>query len=478
MKRTSLIHLVFLATSILGFGQNDIPSTPALKSGGSSIQLNDSILSWQWNTLTGRWKSSQKVADLAYNANNELTKEILLKWDGRNWVKSEQHLYFFDENNSLIQALTQKWNGSNWVNQYQNTRIYDTDNNLIIENRQEWKGSGWVYYDFQMLYSYDSNKNRTTFVAQFWSDGAWLNVYKVSQVFNKENSVTSYLEQNWNNGGWENVSRSTYSYLNGIYLLDELLQRWQGMDWVNEFKTSYGYDANNRLISILEQNWNINFWMNSSQELRSNDANGNFINSIRQYWNVFRWENSSQMKYSYDLNKNLTDQLEQSWIDSSWQNVRRTLASYDGNNNQVNSLTQSWRNNLWKNDQQYVNTYNANNQKMSYVNKFFNLEGSILIGGDSSRYYPKVFAGINEFPGSGSGLSIYPNPTNGPLVIENKSPILSINIFNLSGEKMNSHFKFHGQEIVELDLSGFRRGIYFLHIYDGVKRYNRKILVQ
>jgi hypothetical protein len=80
-------------------------------------------------------------------------------------------------------------------------------------------------------------------------------------------------------------------------------------------------------------------------------------------------------------------------------------------------------------------------------------------------------ANINSF-------SVYPNPINGKFTISNNSNISSIEIFNLSGTRVYSDFKFKKQTLSEIDLTGYAKGIYLVKIYDGTKSQSRKVIVQ
>ncbi|MFZ4399766.1 MAG: T9SS type A sorting domain-containing protein [Bacteroidales bacterium] len=73
-------------------------------------------------------------------------------------------------------------------------------------------------------------------------------------------------------------------------------------------------------------------------------------------------------------------------------------------------------------------------------------------------------------------LEIYPNPTDGKFTINCNTEISYIEISNIIGEKILMSKKLIQKE--EIDLSSQPKGIYFIKIISGDKRYIRRILVQ
>ncbi len=88
--------------------------------------------------------------------------------------------------------------------------------------------------------------------------------------------------------------------------------------------------------------------------------------------------------------------------------------------------------------------------------------------------YANVLTATHELA-DGQLLSIYPNPTNGFLIIESKTtPLSNLTLFNAVGQIVKNFKSIDNQQIM-LDLSGFSEGIYFLR----VDNYSlRKILIQ
>lgn len=78
-----------------------------------------------------------------------------------------------------------------------------------------------------------------------------------------------------------------------------------------------------------------------------------------------------------------------------------------------------------------------------------------------------------------SGISVYPNPSNGKFYISIKDNRLSENfnlgIYNLQGKQIYQSSNF---SISEIELANQPKGIYFLKVYNGQSVYNEKIFIQ
>jgi hypothetical protein len=79
-----------------------------------------------------------------------------------------------------------------------------------------------------------------------------------------------------------------------------------------------------------------------------------------------------------------------------------------------------------------------------------------------------------------SSLSIYPNPTTGELNISLNSTtekLIRIDVINLLGQEVMT-MNGTGKDYYTIDLSGFSKGIYFVHCTFGSGIVTRKILLQ
>lgn len=81
-------------------------------------------------------------------------------------------------------------------------------------------------------------------------------------------------------------------------------------------------------------------------------------------------------------------------------------------------------------------------------------------------------------PASEDGIEIYPNPFTDKFSVKlagNKQATSSIEIRNAMGGIVFEKLSFHG-DLMNIDLSGFARGLYIVKIEDGRKSSTRKVL--
>jgi hypothetical protein len=74
-------------------------------------------------------------------------------------------------------------------------------------------------------------------------------------------------------------------------------------------------------------------------------------------------------------------------------------------------------------------------------------------------------------------LKIYPNPTSGKFRVRVEGKIEEIYLFDLSGKLMEK-FKFDTDNEVQIDISSYSTGIYFLKFLSGEKWYSGKVILK
>lgn len=141
-------------------------------------------------------------------------------------------------------------------------------------------------------------------------------------------------------------------------------------------------------------------------------------------------------------------------------------------------MQQGWINGAWVNNSIWETTFDVNNFLISTTFKVFTAYNQV-IGRDSTyNYFHTVINGIEDLITPVSSINVYPNPTSGKLRISSESPIGTVEIYNLPGDRIFSNLKLCRQTSGEIDLSGFAKGIYIMKISDGRKTQAKKIIVQ
>lgn len=86
---------------------------------------------------------------------------------------------------------------------------------------------------------------------------------------------------------------------------------------------------------------------------------------------------------------------------------------------------------------------------------------------------------ISEQPSDKNIIIIYPNPSTGNFTITFSEIInqAHIKIYNLPGDVIFEEFTLNESK-KEITLNHIPQGIYFVHVFDGVTSYCKKIVVQ
>ncbi|MFH0894326.1 MAG: T9SS type A sorting domain-containing protein [Bacteroidota bacterium] len=97
----------------------------------------------------------------------------------------------------------------------------------------------------------------------------------------------------------------------------------------------------------------------------------------------------------------------------------------------------------------------------------------------SAKYLLSSNIGVNEISNNSGAINVFPNPSNGKLMITvNAGNAYIIDVYNAMGAKVYSNTSVKGQTSCEVDISQCRRGIYFVNVFDGVKYLTEKIIIQ
>lgn len=88
------------------------------------------------------------------------------------------------------------------------------------------------------------------------------------------------------------------------------------------------------------------------------------------------------------------------------------------------------------------------------------------------------YTGVEENVSGTEDFSIFPNPTNGIFLIKSNNGINEIKIYNVLGEKIYKIKDCKQMKSIEINLSYYPKGVYFVKINDNNKIYTQKILIK
>lgn len=121
----------------------------------------------------------------------------------------------------------------------------------------------------------------------------------------------------------------SYSYDENDNMTGILYQIFEnGNDLQNFDKYFYAYNDDDLNSVLLYQIWENEDWQNSYQYLYYYDEDGNMINSDYQTWQR-GWMDDSYVSYFYDENGNLNQLLWQYWFEENLYDYSREFFSYE-----------------------------------------------------------------------------------------------------------------------------------------------------
>ncbi|MDO9255202.1 MAG: T9SS type A sorting domain-containing protein [Bacteroidales bacterium] len=404
------------------------------------------------------------------------------KWDITNsaWIVNSKSINNYNSNNDLLSGMTQNWNGNAWENYFLESQSFDANNNRISFSFQFWNNNSW---DNANVYSftYDANNRLAETLEKSWDGNVWVNFNLFSCMYNGNFKLASVLDKTWNGSSWENSKITSYTYDATDNLISLLIQNWNGNSWVNSDLNTFTYDPNNNLTSDLYQKdlYGGSTWENMVLVSYTFDVNNNRTSKLSQSWKNNAWSNNYLESNSYNINNKLTSTLSKYYNNNAWENSGQELFTYDTITNQTRSIAYNWQFNAWVMFRQSLLTYNSNNPLNFYssMSKNWDVTGTKVNNGDSICYYYHTpttgIANLKE-----NGIAIYPNPSKGKVTINKENTPAYIEIYNSIGTRIYSDLEFNRQTAIEIDLSGYPKGIYFVKINNQKNSITKKVIIQ
>jgi len=412
------------------------------------IQVFDSIHQFIWDTLTYDWQLDFQYTNLTYNGDNYLTSLTRQDRVGSTWSNNFQVNYIYDGNNNEIGRHYKIWDGLAWINDYQILFTYDGNNLQTSEVQQIWAGNSWQNY-FQYLFTYNSNYNLITDISQSWDGTSWMNISKYTYNYDNHDNLTKYLSQEWEdvNAVWINSNQRIYTYDANNNQLTSTFQVWNGLNFDNSGLTTYMYDVNNRPID-----------------------------QLTQIWDGTQWRNATHITLSY-TGDDLTYVFSQDWNGSNWENSFRINYTYNGNHQWTKSLYDIWDGNTWLKATQSLRSYGEDDFISGASSIYFDNEGQLIIGGDSTHNFFKTAVGIEHVDDDNGNFTIYPNPSSGRFTISAKTEIGDVKIYSPLGALV-FYQKEVSKQSLEINLNGFPKGIYLVILGEGANTFKHQVVFQ
>ena len=380
--------------------------------------FNNNSLPVLWVSYDGEngvWVTD-RMAEYTYNSNKQLVEAIYSEADSSVWSFSSKYEYDYDAAGNTILEMYSSYGNGMWENQEKNEAVYNAANLLVMYTRSEWENGQWEYYS-RSTTTYSASNVEISYLSQLWNNGAWENDWKRENMYDANDNDTLQLKFSWDGNAWENDRRFTQTFDSDNNLTTRTDEYWSSNAWVKLYKWEYIYDLDNLLNEMYFYNALAGQWKYSSHYNYQYDSGNNLISQVRAYWNNYSWIVTEKRTWKYDLTYSLTD----IWLPNGYYEVAKLDAKHN----------LDYDNGTWK------------------------------IDDTTAYYYSAIPFSVEEY--AVEHLKVYPNPTNGKLIIETNSTLeKEIEIFDLMGNRV---MKFNTQNmLLEFSLMNFPGGIYVIKI--------------
>lgn len=399
-----------------------------------------------------------------------------------NYKKTAQK---FDLANHREVSIDYYWNNTigAWEEDQSAYYYITPDDSLTSKVNQTWdKIKGWNNTTRQS-YKYDANKNRTSYIVDFWdnSTASWIGSENFHYEYDASNNLKKRTYQTWNTATslWEDIYIDSFSYSSTNKVTDYTNILWDKItvSWKNYKKVSYAYGTADFLTEQTEQGWDIASaaWYNVLQTIITNDSKGYPLKRETDQWNSTTniWNNFSNQFSDYDSKGNLINNYNQKWIDSlnRFVNIDQRSYTYDANNNLLSNSSAYWNSitGKWDNSIRLSYEYNSHNQKILQNHEVWDITGFWThSGGDQlfNYYYEEFSTAIPEQVVAKGTLLLYPVPAAHTLNIKLKWSIAQSFTARITDIQGNVYRVWNVNPVnsydEEISISDFSNGTYFI----------------
>ncbi len=266
----------------------------------SGIQVIDSIYIWDWDSVTQAWFIDYRIIDIIYSSGFLPEHYIAQYYDGNTWTNDYRYTLAYDANNQMTRETEEFWTGDDWEFEYQTLFTYNEHQHLTSETYESWGGDFWKISGRE-LFTYDTAQQLISILLQDLNVDVYENTSQILYSYDMDGNRIYELGQYWFETGWFDNFQvfNTFDHLSNQ--LFDLVQYYDGINWINNSQSGFNYDAQNNRIYHLQQTWNGVEWENDRQYYYTYDATQNPATELEEKWNGTDWDTNSTVSYTHDL---------------------------------------------------------------------------------------------------------------------------------------------------------------------------------
>ena len=207
-----------------------------------------------WNRASNSWNHHYRYEYL-YDTNNKLTRHIEYSYYNsvENRDKKDEYTYDSNENQTSITRYYGNIINDVWLRgEHKCEREYDANGNITKEVLFIWKNNTWINgYRSEYEYVYDSNGYKTKEFSYKWEKNTWKNSCIVEYKYNTEKNTENIIRYYRKHHTWKISDKQDFIYNNGELTL-WCWYTWYKKNWFEYEKKEWNYDANGNLLKSLQ----------------------------------------------------------------------------------------------------------------------------------------------------------------------------------------------------------------------------------
>ncbi len=402
-RNTTLLTAILLAFILFSNAQVNYNQY-----GDGSLRLkNERKEAWDNNSL--QWDMTDSIAYF-YNIGGK-TEEVRTFFNPNgSWVYTYQKIFTYTPAGNWLVVTDSNLLGSPGCSR--NTYTYNANDQRTLVINDRVSNNTWVP-QIRTQTNYTAFDSLNVELNEFYDSNVWTNTSRILHTYNAQNRDTLLTNENWNSNTnqWRGNSRYIFTLNANGQVATSTLQKYDTIaaSYINYIQQNYEYDTANRLTVYTRKFWNsaISSWANSDKSTYSYNANGDIDQSLAETWDYtnLEWLLATLTTTTYNANNWQTGFLLQSRNGSSWVNSAQLHYTYNTQGYLTNELREQWN----------TNTFEWSN----YAQNFYEYETNPLVNSIQDIKPVK--------------LSVYPNPTNGPVTFINTDKNSAYEIYDMQG---------------------------------------------
>lgn len=350
-------------------------------------------------------------------------------------------------------------------------------------------------------YNYDLQWRPQTITSVYYELGVWVPFVKEEHNFDLFNRLSTIIRYKYNQA----TSLYSKAYYEEFYydtsgkLKESYNSYWDttANNWQTDRKLSYSYDVNGKLIIEIREDFDLdlNKWVYDSKVDIDYNGAGRMSKVYLYYFDetTNNWSQGLKEEYGFNAQGNVDLLNRYIWNenDTSWNDYGSSEFSYDSKGNLIQEEATGI-----ESEMRYIFGYQIDvplkevigpsveyyqqrfkNAIHNQVTKFSRFEYdndnmTWVTKTDMTYYYSTQTTGRIE--NITSGLSIFPNPSEGTLFLS-KNLTGSFMLYDVSGQVI---LTLHGDNFNQIELNHISKGLYFYQITGDNQVYKGKLILR